>query len=460
MSKKDCHSGNPLVFKTGDIKVYAGGTNREGGWHRMTPAPQLAMGPIGVIRSAKTRDILPEGWTSSNMVTGGATPIVMEIDWPDYGIPNNLKANWWKALVQDIKDKNITSISTQCMGGHGRTGVQLAILAHLLIPEDKHEWKDANELISWIRSQYCTHAVESKSQQTYIADVCGIPEGASAISVSANPWANTNFDATAMFTEDEIKQAEADRKRAEAQEKENSNRKKHQGVKWQGHPPGAGSKHKGKPKGKPKVTYDSPIKKGWSLTFCTDCGNYEWRKTSEVDMEWPCRKCGSTNVMPVDAELMNGDNLVLCYETEMHWHPIEMYTRNRSFKAEILSRGMKIKESRDGFYEVLVGSTWWPSYFLTEDDAGDIVPVHRVYNEMRKMEKESMPKPKKGKKGKQKKITDDFDDTPPHLLDDWSSVDDPYEDEPFANKHQDILSQYRDKLDERRRTNEEIEAED
>ena len=451
MSKKDCHSGNPLVFKTGDIKVYAGGTNREGGWHRMTPAPQLAMGPLGVIRSAKTRDILPEGWSSSNMVSGGAAPIVMEIDWPDYGIPNNLKANWWKALVQDIKDKGIKSISTQCMGGHGRTGVQLAILAHLLIPEDEHEWKDANELVTWVRSKFCSHAVESKSQQTYISEVCGIPEGDSVVSVSSNPWATTNFDSNAMFTEDELRQAEANQQRAEKKRKAEKNRKKHQGMPF---------------KGKGKVTYYSPIKKGWSLTFCPDCGNYEWRRTSQADMEWPCRKCGSTNVMPIDDELKEGQNLVFCFETELHWHPIEMYTRNQSYKAEVINRGMKIREEEvgasmkireeeNGFFEVLIGSTWWPSYFLTEDDTGDIVPVHRVYNEMRKMEKESMPK-----RSKQKKITDNFDDIPPHLKD-WSSVDDPYGDEPFANKHQDTLSKYRDRLDDKRRqSNEEIEAED
>lgn len=444
MSKKDCHSGNPLVFKTGDIKVYAGGTNREGGWHRMTPAPQLAMGPLGVIRSAKTRDILPEGWSSSNMVSGGAAPIVMEIDWPDYGIPNNLKANWWKALVQDIKDKNITSISTQCMGGHGRTGVQLAILAHLLIPEDKHEWKDANELVTWIRSNYCTHAVESKSQQTYISEVCGIPEGDSVVSVSSNPWATTNFDSNAMFTEDELRQAEANRQRAEKKRKAEKNRKKHQGMPF---------------KGKGKVTYDSPIKKGWSLTFCPDCGNYEWRRTSQEDMEWSCRKCGEYNVVPIDAELKDGQNLVLCHETELHWHPIEMYARNRSYKAEVTHRGMRIREEENGFFEVLIGSTWWPSYFLTEDDTGDIVPVHRVYNEMRKREREECLG-REQKKSKQKKITDNFDDTPPHLKD-WSSVDDPYGDEPFANKHQDTLSKYRDRLDDKRRqSNEEIEAED
>ena len=456
MSKKDCHNGNPLVFKTGDTSVYAGGTNRDGGWHRMQPMPQLAMGPIGVIRSAKTRDILPEGWSSSSLAIGGATPIVIEIDWPDYGIPNNLQGNWWKALVQDIKEKNITSISTQCMGGHGRTGVQLAILAHLLIPKNERKWKDVNELVTWVRTKFCSHAVESKSQQTYISEVCGLPEGDSVVSVSANPWATTDFDASAIFTEDELKQAETDRQRAKKEATAQKNRKKHHGVEWKGHAKQLGSFDE-----PPKKTYDSPIKKGWSLTWCSSCGNYEWRKTSIEDMNWACRKCGNHTVEPRDAELMDGEGLSLCYVTEMHWHPIEMYSPNRSMKAEVSDRGMRIKEGSNGFFEVRIGTTYYPSWFLAENKVGDIVPVHRIYNEMRKAEKAMKPKTKPKRKSKQKKITDDFDDTPPHLQDDWSSVDDPYKDEPFANKHRDMLNTYSAKLDEKRRqSNEEIEAED
>ena len=57
MSKKDCHSGNPVVFEAQGIKVHAGGTNRSGGWHVMSPMPDVAMGPLGVMRSARTRAV-------------------------------------------------------------------------------------------------------------------------------------------------------------------------------------------------------------------------------------------------------------------------------------------------------------------------------------------------------------------------------------------------------------------
>ena len=81
MSKSGCHSGNPLVFDTGTVKVYAGGTNREGGWHRMTTKPDLAMGPRGVIISNKSSDLLPKGWKSTGALIGGGHTVVMEIDW-------------------------------------------------------------------------------------------------------------------------------------------------------------------------------------------------------------------------------------------------------------------------------------------------------------------------------------------------------------------------------------------
>ena len=52
--------------------------------------------------------------------------------------------------------------------------MQLCILAHMMIPKEQHTWNDAAELIRHIRDLYCTHAVEDKSQQKYIADVLEI----------------------------------------------------------------------------------------------------------------------------------------------------------------------------------------------------------------------------------------------------------------------------------------------
>lgn len=179
VSKQSCHTGHNLIFKTPDgVEVWAGGRNRSGGWHLMNPLPQLAIAPsetLGMnLLSSKTE--VPEGWSCEQHLTNGTPPHFISLDWPDFSIPNVSKYFWY-ALLDDIKEFDIKVISTQCAGGHGRTGVQLAILAHFLIPTEQHTWNDAAELIEWVREQHCTHAVEAKSQQQYIAEVCEIPVG-------------------------------------------------------------------------------------------------------------------------------------------------------------------------------------------------------------------------------------------------------------------------------------------
>lgn len=183
VSKQTCHTGHNLIFKTDDgVEVWAGGRNRNGGWHLMSPLPQLAIAPsetLGMnLLSSKTE--VPEGWSCEQHLTNGTAPHFVSLDWPDFSIPKVSKYFWY-ALLDDIKEFDIKVISTQCAGGHGRTGVQLAILAHYLIPTEQHTWKDAGELIEWVREQHCTHAVEAKSQQQYIADVCEIPLGENKI---------------------------------------------------------------------------------------------------------------------------------------------------------------------------------------------------------------------------------------------------------------------------------------
>lgn len=172
-SKAGCHTGNILVFSTGGVDVYGGGSSRNGCWYRMDPLPDLALGPSDVVK----RNVFsfPDGWAISKYAP--KPPVIIPIDWPDYSIPRTLKREFWLDLAHDIKTQDIKTVSCQCVGGHGRTGVQLAILAHLLIPKEEHTWTDSAQLIRFIRSRMCEHEVEAASQQQYIADVCQIPLG-------------------------------------------------------------------------------------------------------------------------------------------------------------------------------------------------------------------------------------------------------------------------------------------
>jgi hypothetical protein len=179
-SKASCHTGQKMIFKTVEgIEVYGGGKNRQGGWHKMDPLPQLAMGPSETLGGwgVGSKTEVPEGWSCEQHLEVVTPPLMLSLDWPDFSIPNVSKYFWY-AVIDDIREHGITRVSTQCAGGHGRTGVQLAILAYLLgSEEERSAWPDAGVLVDWVREQHCVHAVEAKSQQQYIADVCDIPFG-------------------------------------------------------------------------------------------------------------------------------------------------------------------------------------------------------------------------------------------------------------------------------------------
>jgi len=184
VSKNGCHTGNVLVFTTPEgIEVYGGGSSRQGGWWLMKPLPDVAIGPSEIVSKGHKQlagvgdHQFPKGWKASNTQESDIPTAVFSIDWPDYSIPRGLGREFWLALVEDIYTKGVKTVSCQCMGGHGRTGVQLAILAHYLLPESQHTWKDAGQLIDWVREHMCVHEVEAQSQQRYIAEVCDLPVG-------------------------------------------------------------------------------------------------------------------------------------------------------------------------------------------------------------------------------------------------------------------------------------------
>ena len=103
------------------------------------------------------------------------------MDFPDFGVPQ-VQDLFWYALCDDIHEHGIKSVSTQCAGGHGRTGVQLCILYYLLNDDDvRATIQSAAQLIELIRDLHCHHAVETNEQQTYIARILDIPAGESII---------------------------------------------------------------------------------------------------------------------------------------------------------------------------------------------------------------------------------------------------------------------------------------
>ena len=179
-----CHTGQNKIFTTtSGIDVYGGGRNRQGGWWKMNPLPELAIGPSETMTSysASSATDVPEGWSCDAYTYKVVPPLLISMDFPDFGVPQ-VQDLFWYALCDDIHEHDIKTVSTQCAGGHGRTGVQLCILYYLLNDDDvKASIKDTAQLIELIRDLHCEHAVETNEQQKYIARILDIPAGESVI---------------------------------------------------------------------------------------------------------------------------------------------------------------------------------------------------------------------------------------------------------------------------------------
>ena len=150
----------------------------------MRPLPGLAMGPDNEVKKGyselivKTKGTNMEGWKSLENLTAKEPPAVLEMDFPDYNVPQDCKEEFWQDIVEDIREREIKVVHVMCMGGHGRTGIQLACLRWFLATEEEREaWPDAHALIMAVRKPYCDKAVEADKQQAYVAQMCGIPNG-------------------------------------------------------------------------------------------------------------------------------------------------------------------------------------------------------------------------------------------------------------------------------------------
>jgi hypothetical protein len=161
---KDCHKGPVKVYTIGKCNIWAA---READVHLSGypdwtlriiccgSAPQ----PVAVA-SSEAKALLGDAGDS-----GSFTPWV-HIDWPDYGVPK-LSKYYWEPLAEALA-KLEGDVCINCVGGHGRTGTAISILAslHNVVPEDDCP-------IGWLRKRYCAEVVESDVQVKYIEKMTG-----------------------------------------------------------------------------------------------------------------------------------------------------------------------------------------------------------------------------------------------------------------------------------------------
>lgn len=83
------------------------------------------------------------------------------LTWPDFGVPAD-RAEVLARLTSLLdRARQGQSVEIGCLGGHGRTGTALALLAVLA----GHPSDDA---VAWVRTHYCPKAVETREQSAYI----------------------------------------------------------------------------------------------------------------------------------------------------------------------------------------------------------------------------------------------------------------------------------------------------
>jgi hypothetical protein len=91
----------------------------------------------------------------------------LHVSTADGGVPKAGK-ELWDAILQDIVLEKPKELLVCCIGGHGRTGIALSVLAALTgaCPEPA-------DPIAWVRAVYCKKAVETDEQIDYIEHVTG-----------------------------------------------------------------------------------------------------------------------------------------------------------------------------------------------------------------------------------------------------------------------------------------------
>jgi len=120
----------------------------------------------------------------------------------DYDVPAWTR-ELWDALAVDVAKLLMDDVPVMvaCVGGHGRTGLVVCILAGILRPD-----LAKSNPIKWLRENYCDEAVETRAQVDYVFEILelnddGTTRGAKIATVSANNggynrsgnWSQTDY---------------------------------------------------------------------------------------------------------------------------------------------------------------------------------------------------------------------------------------------------------------------------
>lgn len=183
-ARKECHKGPVAIFTVGKATVFAG-SRFEVPWCQWgllisCAGPELTPIPL-ITCSPRAKVMIPE--------LPEATPWIA-LGWPDGTAPRHPRSTWL-AIAEAIKNLD-GDVGVCCLGGHGRTGTAIAILATLCgaVPEGE-------DPVEWVRKRYCHEAVETKAQAAYVEHITGRPVWAEG---SQEWWLDDSRYATSVVT--------------------------------------------------------------------------------------------------------------------------------------------------------------------------------------------------------------------------------------------------------------------
>lgn len=196
--KYECHIGNKQVVQLEDE---GSGWLLAGGWSRsaIIRSNQAVIDLTGT-RTLTSQDIEPANDAgrlafSNILKTASAGVPILHLYIKDFDIPNDMKSYHWLALADDVKAlmRDGKDVLIACQGGHGRTGMVVAILARILRPDIT-----GVDPITWLRDHYCKDVVETVSQINYVYDMLDLPRppgvtarsyyGSGAYGTSSSKW--------------------------------------------------------------------------------------------------------------------------------------------------------------------------------------------------------------------------------------------------------------------------------
>lgn len=163
-----------LLLTVNKLLLYTGSRTNIERFHAQTSDIKLAIDLVGetnyvaeypaISANAGARKLLGKDICTPPVP---ATP-VLTIEWPDASVPELTDPKWWQRLATRLKQVN-GIVTINCMGGHGRTGTCVAILAHYLgaVPAEE-------DVVTWVRKAGCPEMVESHEQLEYITAMTGL----------------------------------------------------------------------------------------------------------------------------------------------------------------------------------------------------------------------------------------------------------------------------------------------